>query len=85
MVKGRKMIKKRWKVYEFSHETPKEIINEVKPCGVCFSKLITDLEYLFAQHTVECEIFLLSLLEVLYVVASKCIECCLCDNWYFHQ
>ena len=78
-------MKKRWKVYEFSHEIPKEVINEVKPCGVCFSKLITDPEYMFTQHTVQCEIFVLSLLEVLFVVLSKCIECCLYDKWHFHQ
>lgn len=48
MVKETKMMKKRWKVYEFTHEIPQEEIKEVKPCGVCFCKLITDPEHLFA-------------------------------------
>lgn len=48
MVKETKMMKKRWKVFEFTHEIPEEEIKEVKPCGVCFGKLITDPEHLFA-------------------------------------
>ena len=31
MVKETKMMKKRWKVYEFTHEIPQEEIKEVKP------------------------------------------------------
>ena len=48
MLKETKMMKKRWKVYEFTHEIPQEDIKEVKPCGVCFAKLITDPDHLFA-------------------------------------
>ena len=47
MVKESKMMKRRWKVYGFTYEIPEEDIREVKPCGVCFGKLITDPEHLF--------------------------------------
>ena len=48
MVKETRMMKRRWKVFKFTHEIPQEEIKEVKPCGVCFGKLITDPEHLFA-------------------------------------
>ena len=47
MVKETKMMKKRWKVYDFTHEIPQDEIKEVKPCGVCFGKLVTDPQHLF--------------------------------------
>ena len=47
MMKETKMMKKRWKVFSFTYEIPHHEIQEVKPCGVCFAKLITDPEHLF--------------------------------------
>lgn len=47
MIKETKMMKKRWKVFNFTHEIPEHEIREVKPCGICFAKLITDPDNLF--------------------------------------
>ena len=47
MVKETKMMASRWKIFRFTHEIAEEDIKVVKPCGVCFCKLLTDPEELF--------------------------------------
>ena len=47
MVKETKMMASQWKIFRFTYEIADEDIKVVKPCGLCFCKLLTEPEELF--------------------------------------